>query len=71
MPGTFRQRKTQEYSTETTTAPSRKGAGAVKSIADAGRGQPPRRIMSKKSWLFFVDFILSSTNSIASISSIG
>ena len=34
-----------------------------------GSAQPPRRIMSKKSRLFLVAFILSSTNSIASISS--
>jgi hypothetical protein len=33
--------------------------------------QPPRRIMSKKSRLVLLAFILSSMNSIASISSIG
>ncbi len=39
---------------------------------DMGRGgQPPRRIMSKKSRLVLLAFILSSMNSIASISSIG
>ena len=35
-----------------------------------GRHEPPRRIMSKNSTLFFVAFILSRMNSIASISSI-
>jgi hypothetical protein len=34
-------------------------------------GQPPLRIMSKKSRLVLLAFILSSMNSIASISSIG
>ena len=36
-----------------------------------GPFQPPRRIMSKKSRLVLLAFILSSMNSIASISSIG
>ncbi len=36
-----------------------------------GLFQPPRRIMSKKSRLVLLAFILSSMNSIASISSIG
>jgi hypothetical protein len=85
MPSTFRKRKTADYKMEPpalSTLQKRRAQtherpasgpfgvdiprGAAKRL-----GQPPRRIMSKKSRLVLLAFILSSMNSIASISSIG
>ena len=58
----------REYAPLAMLAPAARGGGGRPT---KGLFQPPRRIMSKKSRLVLLAFILSSMNSIASISSIG
>ena len=79
---TFRQRKNADYMPERTLVQSGAWSGKpdrrwrstgpdLQAQVRPSDAQPPRRIMSKKSMLLFVAFILSRMNSIASISSIG
>jgi hypothetical protein len=83
MPSTFRKRKTLDYRMDPfglstfgdcragRTKGPRCGPFEIDIARSVAAGQPPRRIMSKKSRFVLLAFILSSMNSIASISSIG